>query len=329
MTNLSRTRFAMPIALGLVSLAMLCAPVAASDYPTSPIRLLVPGAAGGGMDVMARLVSDAISSKLKQAIVVENKPGAAGNIAVNQVAKSKPDGYTMALGQTSQLAINPTLYPNLPYDPLKDLAPIVMLSEAPNVIIVSAKSNIKTLADLVATARKATAGLDLATPGIGTVSHMAAELLQKEAGVKFRHIPYKGANSALIDVIAQRVPVMMSSIPTALALIKSGELRAIGVTASKRNPVLPDVPTVAEQGYPGFYAATWYGLLMPAGTPKDIVQQVNRVANEALKSSKIKERIALEGGIVLGGSSDDFVEKIKSENQKWSKIVKDSGIKMN
>jgi tripartite-type tricarboxylate transporter receptor subunit TctC len=319
----------MPIALGLASFALLCMPAAASDYPKSPIRLLVPGAAGGGMDVMARLVSDAIGSSLKQAIVVENKPGAAGNIAVNQVAKSKPDGYTMALGQTSQLAINPTLYPNLPYDPLKDLAPIVMLSEAPNVIIVSAKSNIKTLADLIATAKKASAGLDLATPGIGTVSHMAAELLQKEAGVKFRHIPYKGANSALIDVIAQRVPVMMSSIPTALALIKSGELRAIGVTASKRNPVLPDVPTVAEQGYPGFYAATWYGLLMPAGTPNDIIQQVNRVANEALKSPKIKERIALEGGIVLGGSSDDFVEKIKSENKKWSKIVKDSGIKMN
>lgn len=325
-----RSRTATFIAGSVASLLMLCAPAAAaSDYPNHPIRLFVPGTAGGGMDVMARLVADTLSRSLKQPIVVENKPGAAGNIAVNQLAKSPPDGYTIVLGQTSQLTINPWLYANLQYDPAKDFAPVVLLSEAPNVIVVSAKSPIKSLADLLQAAKNAPDGLDYATPGIGTVSHLTAELLQKTTGVKFRHIPYKGAGSALMDVVAERIPVMLSSIPTSLSLIRSGELRAIAVSALTRSPVLPDVPTIAEQGYPGFDAGTWYGLLMPAGTPKDIVQKVNEVANAALKSPKITESILAEGGIVLGGTSEEFTERLRTDNEKWSKIVTEAGVKMN
>ena len=235
------------------------------------------------MDAVARLVADTIGETLKQPVVVENKPGAAGNIAVNQLAKSPPDGYTIVLGQTSQLAINPSLYGNLPYDPIKDFVPVVLLADAPNVVVVPASSPYKSLADVVAAAKKSPDGMDFTTPGIGTVSHLAAELFARSAGIKLRHIPSRGANSALIDVAAGRIPLMLSSIPTALGLIQSGELRAIAVSALARSPVLPDVPTIAEQGYPGFNAGTWYGLLVPAGTPADIVARLNAAGNAALK----------------------------------------------
>jgi tripartite-type tricarboxylate transporter receptor subunit TctC len=298
----------------------------AGEYPDRPIRLLVPGAAGGGMDVVARLVANTIGESLKQAVVVENKPGAAGNIAVNQLAKSPPDGYTIVLGQTSQLAINPSLYGNLPYDVFKDFIPVVLLADAPNVVVVPADSPIKSMADLVQAAKNAPDGLDVTTPGIGTVSHLTAELFQRSAGIKLRHIPSRGANSALIDVVAGRIPLMLSSIPTALGLINSGQLRAIAVSAIERSPALPNVPTIAEQGYPGFNAGTWYGLLVPANTPPDVVKKLNEVGNAALKSPAIVERVVAEGGIVLGGTSAAFSEKLRVDNAKWSKVIKEAGL---
>jgi tripartite-type tricarboxylate transporter receptor subunit TctC len=298
----------------------------AGDYPDRPIRLLVPGAAGGGMDVVARLVANTMAETLKQAVVVENRPGAAGNIAVNQLAKSPPDGYTVVLGQTSQLAINPSLYGNLPYDPFKDFIPVVLLADAPNVVIVPANSPIKSMADVVQAAKNAPDGLDVTTPGIGTVSHLTAELFARSAGIKLRHIPSRGANSALIDVVAGRIPLMLSSIPTALGLINSGQLRAIAVSALARSPVLPNVPTIAEQGYAGFDAGTWYGLLVPAGTPSDVVKRLNDVGNAALKSPEIVEKVVAEGGVVLGGSSATFSEKLRVDNAKWSKVVKEAGL---
>jgi tripartite-type tricarboxylate transporter receptor subunit TctC len=298
----------------------------AGEYPDRPIRLLVPGAAGGGMDVVARLVANTIGESLKQAVVVENKPGAAGNIAVNQLAKSPPDGYTIVLGQTSQLAINPSLYGNLPYDVFKDFIPVVLLADAPNVVVVPADSPIKTMADVVQAAKSTPDGLDVTTPGIGTVSHLTAELFQRSAGIKLRHIPSRGANSALIDVVAGRIPLMLSSIPTALGLINSGQLRAIAVSAIERSPALPNVPTIAEQGYPGFDAGTWYGLLVPANTPPDVVKKLNEVGNAALKSPAIVERVVAEGGIVLGGTSAAFSEKLRVDNTKWSKVIKEAGL---
>lgn len=329
MNEQGRAQTAAWIVASAASILMLCTAAAASDYPSHPIRLLVPGAAGGGMDVMARLVANTISESLKQPVVVENKPGAAGNIAVNQLAKSPPDGYTIVLGQTSQLAINPSLYGNLPYDPFKDFVPVVLLADAPNVVVVGANSSIKSLADLVQAAKNSPDGLDVTTPGIGTVSHLTMELFQRSAGIKLRHIPSRGANSALIDVVGGRIPVMLSSIPTALSLVQSGQLRAIAVSALSRSPVLPNVLTIAEQGYPGFNAGTWYGLLVPAGTPPDVVQKLNEVGNAALKSPEIVERILAEGGVVLGGTSEAFTEKLRTDNAKWSKVVKDAGIKMN
>jgi tripartite-type tricarboxylate transporter receptor subunit TctC len=315
------------IAAGAASMLMLGAVTAtAGDYPDHPIRLLVPGAAGGGMDNVARLVANTIGETLRQPVVVENKPGAAGNIAVNQLAKSPPDGYTIVLGQTSQLAINPSLYGNLPYDPIKDFVPVLLIADAPNVVVVPASSPYKSLADVVAAAKKMEGGMDVTTPGIGTVSHLTAELFARNAGITLRHIPSRGANSALIDVAAGRIPLMLSSIPTALGLIQSGSLRAIAVSALARSPVLPDVPTIAEQGYPGFNAGTWYGLLVPAGTPADIVARLNEVGNAALKSPAIVERVQAEGGIVLGGSSADFTDKLEVDNSKWSKVIKEAGL---
>jgi tripartite-type tricarboxylate transporter receptor subunit TctC len=329
MSERARSQTAAWIAAGATSLLMLCTAAAAGDYPNYPIRLLVPGAAGGGMDVVARLVANTMSESLKKPVVVENKPGAAGNIAVNQLAKSPPDGYTIALGQTSQLAINPSLYGNLPYDPFKDFIPVVLLADAPNVVVVGANSSIKSLADIVQAAKSSPDGLDVTTPGIGTVSHLTMELFQKSAGIKLRHIPSRGADSALIDVVGGRIPVMLSSIPTALSLIQSGQLRAIAVSALSRSPVLPNVPTIAEQGYPGFNAGTWYGLLVPAGTPPDVVRKLNEAGNAALKSPEIVERILAEGGVVLGGTSEAFTEKLRTDNAKWSKVVKDAGITLN
>lgn len=315
------------MAASTVSMLMLGAVNAsAGDYPDHPIRLLVPGAAGGGMDVVARLVANTIGKTLKQAVVVENKPGAAGDIAVNQLAKSPPDGYTIVLGQTSQLAINPSLYGNLPYDPIKDFVPVVLLADAPNVVVVPADLPYKSLADVVAAAKKLPDGMDVTTPGIGTVSHLTAELFARSACIKLRHIPSRGANSALIDVAAGRIPLMLSSIPTALGLIQSGKLRAIAVSALARSPVLPDVPTIAEQGYPGFNAGTWYGLLVPAGTPADVVARLNEAGNAALKSPAIVEHVQAEGGVVLGGSSAAFTDKLQVDNSKWSKVIKQAGL---
>jgi tripartite-type tricarboxylate transporter receptor subunit TctC len=322
MTKPART--AAWIAASLLLLGALRA--SAGDYPDHPIRLLVPGAAGGGMDVMARLVANNIGETLNQAIVVENKPGAAGNIAVNQLAKSPPDGYTIVLGQTSQLAINPSLYRNLPYDPLKDFVPVVLLADAPNVVLVPAASPYKSLADIVAAAKDSPDGMEFTTPGDGTVSHLAAELFARSAGIKLRHIPARGATAALTDVTAGRIPLMLSSIPTALGLIQSGGLRAIAVSALARSPVLPDVPTVAEQGYPGFDAGTWYGLLVPAGTPPEVVARLNAAGNAALKSPAILERVQQEGGVVLGGTSAAFTEKLQRDNTKWSKVIQEAGL---
>jgi tripartite-type tricarboxylate transporter receptor subunit TctC len=298
----------------------------AGDYPDRPIHLLVPGSAGGGMDVVARLLADNIATSLKQTVWVDNKPGAAGNTAVTLLAKSPPDGYTIVLGQTSQLAINPSLYHSLPYDPMKDLEPVVLLADAPNVVIVPASSSYKSLGDVVNAAKRMPDGMDVTTPGIGTVSHLTAELFARSAGIKLHHIPSRGANTALLDVAAGRIPLMLSSIPTALGLIQSGEVRAIAVSALKRSPVLPDVPTIAEQGYPGFNAGTWYGLLVPAGTPTDVVARLNAAGNAALKSPAIAERVRAEGGVVLGGSSADFSQKMRLDNSKWAKVIKDAGI---
>ncbi|WP_431282584.1 tripartite tricarboxylate transporter substrate binding protein [Humitalea sp. 24SJ18S-53] len=314
---------------GLLASAALVAAAAPAwgqaAWPTRPIRMIVPGTGGGGMDVIARVIADRVSALLGQPIVVENRAGAGGNIAVDAVAKAAPDGYTMLLGQTAHFAINPSLYARLPFDPIRDFIPVILLADAPNVVVVGATSPYHTLAQVVAAAKAAPDGLDLATPGNGTVSHLTGELFQQVAGIRFTHVPYRGAAAAVTDVIAGRVPVMMSSVPTALSHIREGLLRAVAVSAAKRSPVLPDVPTIGQAGYPGFDANTWYGFFLPAGTPAPIVQRLNAAANEALRAPGVADRVRQEGGDIVGGTPAAFAELVAADLAKWSRVVRESG----
>ena len=315
--------------LAAIAVAAAVPLAAAQDYPgTKPIRLIVPFPAGGGTDIFARVIGNKLTESQKWVVVVDNKPGAGGNIGIDAVAKSPGDGYTIGLGQTSNLAINPTLYPKLPYDPLKDLVPIVLVADAPLVLVVPATSPYKTLADLVAAAKLKPGDLTFGSPGNGTVAHLTGELLQAAAGIKFQHIPYKGSAQAITDLIGGQVQAYMSSVPTALSHIKGGKLRALAVTSAKRVPALPDVPTVAEAGYKGFDANTWFGLVAPKGTPAAIVEKINAEVNKVLKSPDVRDKFAAEGGGPLGGSSAEFAALLKTDLAKWGKVVKDSGAKL-
>src|SRR6266704_752180 len=247
-----------------VALAAFTAAAPAQDYPAKPIRLIVPFPPGGGTDIAARTVANKLSETLRWIFVVENKPGAGGNLGVEQAVKSPSDGYTLVIGQTSNLAINPALYAKLPYDPLKDLSPIALIVSAPVVLVVAANSRYASLGDLLAAAKTDPGGVTFASPGNGTVSHLTGELLQRAAGVKLTHVPYKGASQALTDTLGGQVQSFMSSVPSALSQIKAGRLRAIAVSSATRARELTEVPTIAEAGYKGFEASTWYGLLAPA-----------------------------------------------------------------
>jgi tripartite-type tricarboxylate transporter receptor subunit TctC len=311
-----------------IALAFLVATAAAQDYPAKPIKLIVPFPPGGGTDISARTVAGRLSEGGRWTFVVENKPGAGGNLGVEQAVKSPADGYTMVIGQTSNLAINPALYAKLPYDPLRDLSPIVLLVSAPVVLVVTANSKYKSLADLIAAAKNDPGAITYASPGNGTVSHLAGELLQRAAGVKLTHVPYKGAAQALSDTLGGQVQSFMSSVPSALAQVKGGRLRAIAVTSAKRSPELPAVPTIAESGYPGFEANTWYGLLVPAGTPAPIIALLNAEVNRVLAMPEVRARLASEGGDTLGGSPERFATFLAAEHAKWGRVVRESGAKV-
>jgi tripartite-type tricarboxylate transporter receptor subunit TctC len=311
--------------------ALIClvatASALAQPYPSKPIRLVVPFPPGGGTDIFARQIATKLSESLGWVVVVDNKPGAGGNIGVDIAAKSPADGYTVVLGQTSNLAINPTLYGKLPYDPLKDLVPVVGVAAAPVVLVVAANSPYTSLADVVAAARAKPGAIMYASPGNGTVSHLAGERLQRAAGVRFEHIPYKGSSQAMTDVIGGNVALFMASVPSALAQINGGKLRAIAVTSDRRIAQLPDVPTVAESGYKDFEATTWYGLLVPSGTPPAVVETLNREVNRVLQLPEVRAQIAAEGGEPLGGTPEKFASLMRSEYALWGRVVKESGAK--
>jgi len=311
-----------------LAVAVSTSRAAAQVYPTKPIRLIVPFPPGGGTDILARVLGNRLSQTFGQPVVVENKPGAGGNIGVDAVAKAAPDGYTLVLGQTSNLAINPTLYPRLPYDPLKDLAPIAFVASAPLVLVVRSGSPYHTLADIITAAKAKPESITFASPGSGTVAHLTGELLQREAGVKFQHVPYKGSAQAFNDLLGGSVELFMASVPTALSFIKGGRLRPIVVTAKNRVSELPDVPTVVEAGYPGTEAATWFGLLARAGTPAPVIARLASETDRALDAPDVREKIAAEGAEVLRGAPEQFVSLLKAEIEKWGRVVRESGAKV-
>ena len=314
-------------ALALIASA-LSAGAFAQAWPAKPIRIVVPFPPGGGTDIIARETSQRVAKATGWTFVIDNKPGAGGNLGVDSVAKSPADGYTIVLGQSSNLAINPTLYSKLPYDPQKDLAPIVLVANAPLVMVTGMNTPYKSLADVVTAAKAKPGQLNFASPGNGTVAHLTSELFQKAAGVKTQHVPYKGAAQALTDVISGTVDLYMSSVPTLLGQIKQGKLRPLAVSSAKRVDDLPGVPTINEAGYQGFDAVTWFGLLAPAGTPKEVIVRLNTEFNKTLKDPELIKRLGDEGADAAGGTPEQFAALIRDEIPRWGKVVKDSGAKV-
>jgi len=304
--------------------ACLALSAQAQDYPNRPIKLIVPFPPSGGTDIMSRVVAQKLSEANHWTVVIDNRPGAGGNIGIDAAAKSQPDGYTLVMGQTSNLAINPTLYKNLPYDPLKDLSPIVLVGQAPAIIAVRKETPYKSLADLLNAAKAKPGQVTMATPGNGTVAHLSGVRLMQAANVKFEHIPYKGASAALPDLLGGNVDFYMSSVPSVQGQIASGKLRGLAVTSLKRSPVFPDTPTVAET-YKGFNAVTWFGILAPASTPKPIIDKLNAEINKVLKDPSVRAAIEKEGGSVEGGTPQQFHDFIKEEMAAWAVVVKQSG----
>lgn len=313
-------------------LAFLCSLIGATayaqPYPNKPIKLVIPFPVGGGTDIFARTVGQALTDTFKWTVVPDNKPGAGGNLGIDAVAKSAADGYTIGLGQTSNLAINPTLYAKLPYNPLKDLTPVALLASAPLVIVVPENSPYKSFAEISAAAKSKPGQITYGSPGNGTVAHLAMELLQKSAGIKLQHIPYKGSTQALTDLMGGQIQIYASSIPTALSQIKDGRLRAIAVTSLTRSPSLPAIPTIAESGIKGFEAITWFGFVVPAGTPSNIVQELNKNINQVLKQPEVKAKLMSDGGDVLGGTPEQFANLLAKDLVRWGKVVKDSDTKL-
>ncbi|MGO4328064.1 tripartite tricarboxylate transporter substrate binding protein [Cupriavidus sp. 2TAF22] len=321
-----RCTFAVTAGAGAVAVAAASATaIAAVPYPAKPIRVIVPFPAGGGTDIIAREVTNKVALATGWIFVVDNKPGSGGNLGVDAAAKAPADGYTIVLGQTSNLAINPTLYSRLPYDPVKDLAPISLVASAPLVLVTPVNSPYKTLADVIKAGKARPGAINFASPGNGTVAHLSGELLQKTAGLKLTHIPYKGAAQAVNDLIGGQVDLYMASVPSLLGHIRNGKLRALAVTSLKRVADLPQIPTVAESGYPAFEAATWFGFAAPGATPPAVVARLNAEFNKALQAPELARKLNEQGATVLGGTPDQFGALVKRDISRWSAVVKASG----
>jgi tripartite-type tricarboxylate transporter receptor subunit TctC len=300
----------------------------AQPYPNKPIRLVVPFPPAGTTDILARDVGQRLTDALGQSVVIDNRPGAAGNVGSDLVAKSAPDGYTLLMCTVSTHAINPSLYSNLPYDHIKDFAPIILVARVPNVLEVNPGVPVFTVADLIKLAKEKPGQLNFASSGSGTSIHLSGELFKTMAGVDMVHVPYKGSAPAITDLIGGQVQLMFDNLPSSLQQIKAGKLRAIAVTSAQRSPALPNIPTIAESGLPGFEATSWFGVLAPAGTPPAIINRLNAEIDKWLQSPEGKDKLLEQGALPAGGTPEQFTAYIKSETEKWAKVVKASGAKV-
>jgi len=302
------------------------APVAAQGaYPTKPVRLVVPFPAGGTTDILARAVAQKLSETWGQQVIVDNRPGAGGNIGSELVAKAPPDGYTLLMGTVGTHAINPSLYAKMPYDHVKDFTPVILVAGVPNVLVVNPSLPVNSVQELIAYGKANPNKLNFASSGNGTSIHLSGELFRTMTGVQMTHVPYKGSAPALTDLIGGQVQLMFDNLPSSLQFIKAGKLRALAVTSTERSSALPELPTLAESGLPGFEASSWFGVLAPAGTPNDIVTKVNGAIAAWLASPDAREKLAAQGAIAAGGPPDAFVKHIGNESAKWAKVVKASG----
>ena len=311
-----------------LALALTAASAHAQAWPSKPIRYIVPFAPGGTTDILARTVGDKLAIALGQPVVIENKPGAGGGVGAEITAKSAPDGYTIMGGTISTHAINASLYKSLPYDPVRDFAPIVLIARVPNMLVVHPDIPAKNVSELIALLRANPGKYTFASAGNGTSQHLSGELFKSMAGAEMQHVPYKGSPPALQDVMGGQVSMTFDNITTAWPLARGGKLRALAVTTAKRSAIAPDVPTLAEAGLPGFEVGSWQGVFAPAGTPPDIVKRLNAEIVKILNTPDVRDKLAALGAEVVGNSPEEFATMVKAEVGKWADVVKKSGARV-
>jgi len=314
-----------PVILGLT---LLASHAVAQPYPNRPIRAVVPLAPGGGTDTIGRLVSAKLGEGLGQQIVVDNRGGGGGVVGTDLVAKATPDGYTILVGSITTNAVNPVLYKKLPYDHIRDFAPISMIGTVPNALVVHTSVPAKSVKEFLAYAKANPGKINYGSSGLGSAPHLSMELIKSMTGVTMVHVPYKGSGPALADLLGGQLQALCSSLAGLLPHIKSGRVRALGVTTAKRNPQLPDVPTISEAGIPGYEVTIWYALFAPARTPKPILTRLNAETVKALNSADLKERLTLQGLDVVSSTADELLAFVKAETAKWAKVVKQSGAQL-
>jgi tripartite-type tricarboxylate transporter receptor subunit TctC len=311
------------LALGLASGAAL-----AQSYPSKPIRWIAPFPPGGGTDVISRTIAQKLTEAWGQQVIVENRPGSGGTIGLATAAKSAPDGYTVVLGQLANMGIAPGLYAKLPYDPVRDLAPVSLVLSAPLILVAHPSLPAKNTKELLALARAKPDSITFGSPGNGTTGHLAAEMIKSTTGVKMTHVPYKGASPAITGLLGGEIAIYVSTIPPALPMMKAGRLKALGVTSTKRTATLPDVPTISESGLPGYEVTNWYGVMLPAGVSKDLIARLNAEVARILRLPDVQQRFQGEGGDVAPNTPEQFAAFIKSEIAKWDKAIKASGARV-
>jgi tripartite-type tricarboxylate transporter receptor subunit TctC len=303
-----------------------CGAACAQSYPNRTITLIIPFPPGGSTSIVGRVIADKMSQLLGQSIVVDNRGGAGGTVGTKAAAKSEPDGYTLLLGYTGTLAIGPSLYRNVGYDPRKDFAPIGMIGSAPSSLVVHPSFPPKSVAELIAYAKANPGKINFGSAGVGTVNHITGEYFARAAGIKLVHIPYKGTGPALSDLLGGHIPMAFAPIPATHANISAGLLRALAVTSTHRNALLPDVPTMIEAGIPDFDASLAYGLLAPAGTPRTVIDRLNAALRAALASDEVKKQLALDGTEITPGSPEQYADFIDRDERRWAELVKASGV---
>jgi tripartite-type tricarboxylate transporter receptor subunit TctC len=325
----ARARLAIAsLALAGIAAALSGAPVQAQTWPVKPVRFVLGFPPGGGSDILGRIVAARMQEQMGQTVVIENRPGASGNIAAELVSKATPDGYTIYLAQIAAVAISPSLFPKLGYDPVRDFAPISLIATGPNVLVVHPSLPVKNVKDLIALARQQPGQMNFASVGPGSIQHLAGESFNLLAGVKTVHVPYKGSSPAGLDLMAGQVAFMFDSTPPIASFLKSGRMRALAVTTQKRSPLLPEVPTVAESGLPGFDFSTWWGLMAPAGTPRPVIDRLNAELGKALQHPDARERILGVGAEPKHTTPEEFGALIRSEIARWAKVIKAANVKV-
>jgi len=290
--------------------------------------MIVPFPPGGGTDILSRLIANKLTESVGWQVVVDNRGGAGGNIGLDAAAKAAPDGYTIVMGQTSNLTINPSLYAKLPYDSLRDFTPVSVVASSPIAFMAFAKGPYRTFKDLIAAGKAKPGEVTFASTGNGTVGHLTGELIQRIAGVRYVHVPYKGSAQAFPDLLGGRIGFFLASLETAIPQMKAGTIRTLAITSAQRVPVLPEIPTVAESGYPGFETTTWYGILVPKGTPQPIVARLSAEIVKVLESADVRDRMAANGGATIKPGPAAFDALLKSELTKWSRVIREAGVKI-